>query len=53
MRFTSETISNGVLERLFTLDDIPAVLWSPADATGHRPWCCWATAEASTSGSQA
>ena len=37
MRFTSETTSNGVLERLFTLDDIPGVLWSPADATDSRP----------------
>jgi pimeloyl-ACP methyl ester carboxylesterase len=37
MRFTSETTSNGVLERLFSLDDIPGVLWSPADGTGSRP----------------
>jgi dienelactone hydrolase len=38
MRFTSETTSsNGVVERLFTLDDIPGVLWSPASATGSRP----------------
>ncbi len=37
MRFTLETTSNGVSERLFTLDDIPGVLWSPADATGIRP----------------
>jgi dienelactone hydrolase len=37
MRFTSETTSNGVSERLFTLDDIPSVLWSPTDATGSRP----------------
>jgi dienelactone hydrolase len=36
MRFTLETTSNGVLERLFALDDIPGVLWSPADATGSR-----------------
>lgn len=35
MRFTSETTSNGVSERLFTLADIPGVLWSPADAAGH------------------
>jgi len=27
MRFTSETTSNGVSERLFTLDDIPGVQW--------------------------
>jgi alpha-beta hydrolase superfamily lysophospholipase len=37
MRFTSETTSNGVSERLFTLDDIPGVLWAPAAATGSRP----------------
>jgi pimeloyl-ACP methyl ester carboxylesterase len=37
MRFTSETASNGVSERLFTLGDIPGVLWSPAAATGSRP----------------
>jgi dienelactone hydrolase len=32
MRFTSETISDGVSERLFTLGDVPGVLWSPAGA---------------------
>jgi hypothetical protein len=37
MRFTSETTSNGVSERLFILDNIPGVLWSPADAAGSRP----------------
>src|ERR1019366_7543001 len=37
MRFISETTSNGVSERLFTLDDIPGVLWSPADAAGSHP----------------
>ncbi len=37
MRFTSETTSDGVSERLFTLDDIPGVFWSPADAAGSRP----------------
>ncbi|MEV0398741.1 alpha/beta hydrolase [Actinoallomurus sp. NPDC050550] len=37
MRFISETTSNGVSERLFILDDIPGVLWSPAEATGSRP----------------
>jgi pimeloyl-ACP methyl ester carboxylesterase len=37
MRFTSETISDGVSERLFILGDIPGVLWSPAGATGTRP----------------
>jgi pimeloyl-ACP methyl ester carboxylesterase len=37
MRFTSQTTSNGVSERLFTLDEIPGVLWTPADAAGSRP----------------
>lgn len=36
MLFTSQTTSNGVSERLFTLDDIPGVLWSPADAVDAR-----------------
>jgi len=30
MRFTSETITDGVSERLFTVGDVPGVLWSPA-----------------------
>jgi pimeloyl-ACP methyl ester carboxylesterase len=37
MRITSETTANGVSERLFTLNDIPGVLWSPAGAAGGRP----------------
>jgi len=37
MRFTSETTSDGVSERLFTVAHIPGVLWSPADAAGSRP----------------
>jgi dienelactone hydrolase len=37
MRFISETTSDGVSERLFTLDDITGVLWAPAGATGRRP----------------
>jgi len=41
MHFTSETITDGVSERLFTLGDIPGVLWSPAEtaqaAPGRRP----------------
>jgi dienelactone hydrolase len=35
MRFTSETTSNGVSTRLFTLGDITGALWSPPDSTGH------------------
>jgi dienelactone hydrolase len=37
MRFASETTSDGVSERLFALDGIPGVLWSPAGAAGSRP----------------
>jgi dienelactone hydrolase len=37
MRLAPETTSDGVSERLFTLDDIPGVLWTPAGATGSRP----------------
>jgi len=36
MHFTSETIADGVSERLFTLGDVPGVLWSPAGATAPR-----------------
>jgi dienelactone hydrolase len=37
MHFTSETTSDGVSERLFTLGDIPGVLWSPANTASSRP----------------
>ena len=37
MLLSSETTSNGVSERLFTLGDVPGVLWSPTGATGRRP----------------
>jgi len=37
MRFTSETIADGVAERLFTVGDVPGVLWSPAGAAAHGP----------------
>ncbi|MEV0532588.1 alpha/beta hydrolase [Kitasatospora sp. NPDC050463] len=37
MRFLAETTSDGVSERLFTLGDVPGVLWSPAGAVGGRP----------------
>ena len=32
MHFTSETITDGVSERLFTVGDVPGALWSPAGA---------------------
>jgi pimeloyl-ACP methyl ester carboxylesterase len=37
MRFISETSSGGVREQLFTLGEIPGVLWTPAGAAGTRP----------------
>ncbi|MFF3762798.1 alpha/beta hydrolase [Streptomyces sp. NPDC001922] len=37
MRFTSETSSDGVTEQLFTLGEIPGVLWTPEGAAGSRP----------------
>jgi dienelactone hydrolase len=37
MRFTTETSSGGVCERLFTLGEIPGVLWAPEGAAGTRP----------------
>ncbi|ETK32089.1 hypothetical protein MPTA5024_31580 [Microbispora sp. ATCC PTA-5024] len=37
MRFISETSSDGVRERLFTLGEIPGVLWTPEGAAGTRP----------------
>ncbi|WP_320069035.1 alpha/beta hydrolase [Micromonospora sp. RTGN7] len=37
MRFTSQTSSDGVSEQLFTLGEIPGVLWTPTGAAGSRP----------------
>src|SRR5262249_34808664 len=37
MRLTSETSSGGVCEQLFTLGEIPGVLWTPEGAVGTRP----------------
>jgi dienelactone hydrolase len=39
MRFniSSPTSSGGVIERLFTLGEIPGALWTPEGATGIRP----------------
>ena len=37
MRFTSEQrLDDGVLEREFTLGEIPGILWTPA-SDPHRP----------------
>jgi hypothetical protein len=37
MHFTSETSSNGVIERNFTLDEITGVLWSSVSGTVGSP----------------
>ena len=37
MQFTAQTSSNGVVERSFTLGEIPGVLWSPASGSEHTP----------------
>ena len=37
MRFISETSLDGVTEQLFTLGEVPGVLWTPEDADGARP----------------
>lgn len=37
MHFTSRTSSDGVSEQLFTLDEVPGVLWTPEGAAGTRP----------------
>ena len=37
MRFTSQASSGGVLEQLFSLGEIPGVLWTPYGADGTRP----------------
>jgi dienelactone hydrolase len=37
MRFIAESWSEGVAERLFTIDDVPGVVWAPTEAAGPRP----------------
>ncbi|MEU4389441.1 alpha/beta hydrolase [Kribbella sp. NPDC023855] len=37
MRLTSETSSDGVRQQLFTLGELPGVLWTPEGAAGTRP----------------
>ena len=37
MHFTTQTSSNGVVERSFTLDEITGVLWSPAAGVEGAP----------------
>jgi len=37
MRFSAETTSDGVTERLFTVGDVPGAVWASAGAAGPRP----------------
>ena len=37
MRFSAETTTGGVTERLFTLGDVPCVVWAAEGAAGPRP----------------
>lgn len=37
LRFTAESSSDGVVERDFTVGEIPGVLWSPASGSAHAP----------------
>ncbi|MEU6553600.1 alpha/beta hydrolase [Streptomyces sp. NPDC046915] len=37
LQFTAETTSNGVIERDFTVGDIPGLLWSPASGADRAP----------------
>ena len=37
VRFTAETSSNGVVERDFTVGEVPGVLWSPESGSDRAP----------------
>jgi len=37
MRFSAETTTGGVTERLFTIGDAPGAVWAPAGAQTPRP----------------
>ncbi|MER7756297.1 alpha/beta hydrolase [Kitasatospora sp. NPDC097643] len=37
LNFTAESSSNGVIERDFTVGDVPGVLWSPASGAERAP----------------
>ncbi|SFY53878.1 hypothetical protein STEPF1_07169 [Streptomyces sp. F-1] len=45
-QFTTQSSSDGIVERDFTVGDIPGALWSPEPAAGPRPparrWRCGA-----------
>lgn len=37
MRIQSDTVVHNIREQLFTIGEIPGVLWTPADKSGSRP----------------
>jgi len=37
VQFTTQTTSDGVAERDFTVGEVPGVLWSPLSGPGHAP----------------
>ncbi len=37
LRFTTTTSADGVVERDFTVGEVPGVLWSPVSAAAHAP----------------
>ena len=37
VRFTTQASSDGVVERDFTVGEVPGVLWSPVSGPGHAP----------------
>jgi pimeloyl-ACP methyl ester carboxylesterase len=37
MHFTSETTADGIIERRFTIGDVPGALWSPVAAAADAP----------------
>jgi hypothetical protein len=37
VRITSDTVADGIREQLFTIGDIPGVLWTPGEGSGPRP----------------
>jgi hypothetical protein len=37
VRITSDTVADGIREQLFTVGDIPGVLWTHVEGSGPRP----------------
>jgi dienelactone hydrolase len=37
LQFTAESLADGMVERDFTVGDVPGVLWSPASGPGRAP----------------